>query len=423
MIKEPKISLFDLVMCLSDAVDLVSPALVNHHKQVAYIAFSIGTELGLPLEQRNELALGGGLHDIGILSLKDRMNAMQFEHEVKTERRHEHLSYLLLKMFEPLSGAAAIVRFHHVPWDKGGGTEFDGESVPLGSHILQLADRVAALINRQQEILGQVEAICWKIEQQSGKMFMPKLVDAFKSIARKEYFWFDAISLSLGSILSNMVGTVKVELGLDKLLSLANMFCRVIDFRSAFTATHSSGIAASAKELARLAGFAERECQMMKVAGYLHDLGKLAVPLEILEKPAKLTKDEINIMQSHTFHTYRILESIKDFDVINAWAAYHHERLNGTGYPFHLKGDDISLGSRIMAVADVFTAVTEDRPYRKGMNSNEALKILQRMADNSALDPHIVSLLRSSFDEINSVRMAAQTAAIEEYKQFMQSSE
>ena len=125
MIKEPKISLFDLVMCLSDAVDLVSPSLVNHHKQVAYIAFSMGTELGLPLEQRNELALGGGLHDIGILSLKDRMNAMQFEHEVKTERRHEHLSYLLLKMFEPLSGAAAIVRFHHVPWDKGAGTEFD----------------------------------------------------------------------------------------------------------------------------------------------------------------------------------------------------------------------------------------------------------------------------------------------------------
>jgi len=157
---------------------------------------------------------------------------------------------------------------------------------------------------------------------------------------------------------------------------------------------------------------------MMKVAGHLHDLGKLAVPAEILEKPAKLTEEEFDIIKSHTFYTYSILETISDLDVINAWASFHHERLDGKGYPFRHKGEDLSLGSRIMAVADVFTAITEDRPYRKGMTSDRALQVLQQMAANSALDSGIVSLLTLHYNEIDSMRIDAQTAAMEEYQQF-----
>ncbi len=417
MIKEPQIPMFDLILSLSTAMDLVSSAVVNHHKQVAYIASSIGAELGLPSEQQNELVLAGALHDIGALSLKDRIDTLQFEAE--KPHHHAECGYLLLKMFEPLSSVAALVRFHHVPWSEGGGSEFKGKQVPMGSHLLHLADRVAVLVTKQQEVLGQVKRVCESVVEHSGKMFMPEQVDAFMSLATKEYFWLGIASPSIGSILPGRVRLATIELGIKGLLSLAKLFSQIIDFRSRFTATHSSGVAASAESLARFIGFSERECQMMKIAGYLHDLGKLAVPAEILDKPAKLTEDEFNIIKSHTFYTYSILETISDLDVINAWASFHHESLDGKGYPFHHKGEDLPLGSQIMAVADVFTAITEDRPYRKGMTSDRALQVLQQMADNSALDSSIISLLRLHFDEVNSFRRAAQAASGEEYQQFL----
>jgi HD-GYP domain-containing protein (c-di-GMP phosphodiesterase class II) len=291
--------------------------------------------------------------------------------------------------------------------------------VPIGSHILHLADRIVVLIDRQREVLGQVTGILERIEQYSGKLFMPELVNTFKSLSQKEYIWLDVASPSIGSTLLRTVRLPTIELDVNGLLSLAKLFSHVIDFRSRFTATHSSGVAATAELLAKLAGFPERECQMMKVAGYLHDLGKLAVPAEILEKPAKLTVAEFNVIRSHTFHTYRTLEALSDLDIINTWASFHHERLDGSGYPFHHKGQDLSLGARIMAVADTSTAITEDRPYRRGMTSDAALQVLQQMADNSALDPSIVSLLKLHFDEVDSARASAQAVAVKEYEQVL----
>ncbi len=409
-------------MCLSSALDLVSPALVNHQKRVAYIALSIANEMGLPIEDQKNITLAGLLHDSGAISLRERLDTLQFE--IKNPHQHAEMGYLLLKGFEPFSKAALLVRHHHVPWKEGAGAGFMGEPVALGSHILHLADRVEVSIREQQEILGQVKMICKRVENFSGKMFAPEVVNVFNHLdthlAAKEYFWLDATSPSVDTILHRQQDSTTISIGLEGLLSLANLFRQIIDFRSPFTATHTSGVAATAEALARLIDFSERECRMMKVAGYLHDLGKLSVPTEILEKPAKLTEAEFNIIRSHTYHTYSILETIPELDTINAWASFHHERLDGTGYPFHHTGQDLSLGSRIMAVADVFTAITEDRPYRKGMTSDEALQVLQKMAESSALDTSVVSVLGLHYDEVNSIRIAAQQASSKEYQEFGQ---
>jgi len=152
----------------------------------------------------------------------------------------------------------------------------------------------------------------------------------------------------------------------------------------------------------------------MKIAGYLHDLGKLAVPQEILEKPAKLNDYEFNIMRSHVFYTYRILANRNGLEQINEWASLHHERLNGKGYPFHLKAADISFGSRIMAVADVFTAIAEDRPYRKGLSKDQIIRTLSHMGVDS-LDSKIVNSLIEKFEYINDIRYAARSEALNEY--------
>ena len=127
-----------------------------------------------------------------------------------------------------------------------------------------------------------------------------------------------------------------------------------------------------------LMGFSAWECQLIRVAGNLHDLGKLAVPAEILEKSGQLTDAEYNLIKGHSFYTYHILEAIDELEIITAWAAFHHERLDGSGYPFQISGDQLSLPARIVAVADVFTAITEDRPYRVGMDPDQALSVLRK---------------------------------------------
>jgi len=410
------VPLFDMILCLSNAIDLVSPAVVDHHKHVAYMASALSMELRLTEEEQTRLMMAGALHDVGALSLRERLDTLAFE--VKCPHEHALAGYLLLKAFEPFSEIASVVRYHHVPWRAEQGSEFMGNPVPIGSHLLHLADRVDILIDRHREVLGQVDGICQIIESESGIMFMPELVRAFMRLAKKESFWLDTVFPSVNQILAKKARGAAIELDLEGLLSLAKLFSQIIDFRSRFTAVHSSGVAAGAEALAHFCGFSVEQCRMMRIAGYLHDIGKLAVPAEILESPKKLGDNDFRMIKPHSFYTCRILETIGTLEVINQWASLHHERLEGGGYPFHYRDSELSLGSRIMSVADVFTAITEDRPYRKGMTKGEAMQILQQMGETSKLDPNIVWILKRHFDEINSLQTSAQALASREYEEF-----
>lgn len=418
MIKELHIPQFDMIMCLSKALDLVSTAVVDHHKRVGYIAYNISAEMGMDSQDQIELILAGAIHDIGAFSLQERLGSLNFE--LHSPHHHSEIGYHLLKTFEPFSRIATLVRYHHALWNYGDGAEHRGEKVPFASHILHLADRVDILINKNGDILNQVDGICEKIQKYSGEMFHPEMVDAFIRLARKESFWLDVTSPYLEYLLSRRARLAAFELDLKGLDNLAKLFSKIIDFRSRFTATHSSGVAACAEGLAILAGLSRRESLMLRVAGYLHDLGKLAVPAEILEKSGRLSEEEFQVIKRHTYYTYRILETVPGLEEINSWASLHHERLDGNGYPFHYKDEDLSLGARIMAVADVFTAITEDRPYRKGMDKGQALEVLKKMAGDLALDSKIVTLLSDHYEEISFLRKQAQSVAAEEFEEFKQ---
>lgn len=213
-----------------------------------------------------------------------------------------------------------------------------------------------------------------------------------------------------------MVAWPHVELRMDGLEQIGQIFSRIVDFRSPFTATHSIGVATTAEELAHRLGFEERECRLIRIAGHLHDLGKVAVPNSILEKPAKLAPSEFQVIRGHTYHTFHILSRIGGFEEINMWASFHHERLNGEEYPFHHRGDVFSVGSRIMCVADVFTALAENRPYREGTRRKENMPILSRLVNNGGLDARNVNVLNEDYEEIDEVRSVAQEAYAAEYE-------
>ena len=410
------LNLWDLVAPLARTFDMMSPALAEHSLRVAYLALRLAEALGLAPEERNELCLAGALHDIGAFSLNERLDILDFEET--RPMQHSEAGYLLLKDFAPFRKVARLVRYHHLPWQYGRGDRHEGRPVPRGSHILHLADRVAVLVTRDIGILGQVPEICTAVSGRRDSVFVPELVDAFLALAERDYVWLEIASDGMASILRRNLATQMAEIDLEALLAFSRLICRIIDFKSEFTATHSSGVAAAGEMLARLVGFSRQECLMFQIAGYLHDLGKLAVPSEILEKPGRLTPGEWQVMRTHVFFTYQILDPIEALSRISAWGALHQERLDGSGYPFHYTADDIPLGSRIMAVADVFTGITEDRPYRRGMSKAEALAVLRDMAGRNELDGAMVALLIQNFETINRVRAEAQSQAIREYEDF-----
>jgi HD-GYP domain-containing protein (c-di-GMP phosphodiesterase class II) len=420
MIGNIRIKLSGLILSLSKALDFVNPKVANHHLRVAVIASEIAKESGLSRQDINDIFLASAIHDIGVFSEHEKIDALEFE--IKNPYLHADRGYLLIKDFDLFSDVSRIIKYHHVKWAGGEGCQSDGEDVPVGGHVIYLADGVEVLIDKQQEILSQKKKVVDAIKSRSNSVFMPDLVEVFENLSAKESFWFDAASPEIDQIISDRNALPDIELDMEGLLMIAKLFSHVVDYRSPFTAVHSAGVSAVATLLAQMIGFSEIECRMMSVAGYLHDIGKLAVPSEILEKPAKLSTEEFNIMKSHVYHSYRILEAVSGLDIINTWASFHHERMDGKGYPFHIKGGELPIGSRIMAVADVFTAITEDRPYRKGMSGEDALKIIEDMAKNNSLDKSIVDVARAYFRHLNDVRLDAQLKAGEEYvavKQFV----
>lgn len=406
--------LLDLVLCLSQAVDSVSPLLADHHQRVAYIVSCLAEEQQLPEDRRRELVLAGALHDVGGLRLEERLSLLQFEAE--NTQRHAETGYDLLRTFAPFAHIAHLIRFHHIPWTHGAGAVFNGIEVPEDSHLLHLADRIAVLIRPEESILSQADQIRAGIWQQSGRMFKPEHVTLFMEVGKREAFWFDAVSRSLDVILRRSMAAETLNMNGEAMIDLARLFSAVIDFRSRFTATHTSGVAVTADFLARLAGFSHHDCWLMRLAGYLHDLGKLGVPPAVLEKKGRLTKDEADLVRIHPYLTDRILKPIEAFGTVRAWGSQHHEKLDGNGYPFHLKGNALSPGSRIMAVADTFVAVSEDRPYRVGMGYGEIMSVLDQMVAKSALDGDVVALLTRNRDEANALRIVAQAAVIEDYR-------
>ena len=416
--KQRFINLYDLLICLTNAGDLIRHELEKHHQQVAYLAFCIAKHLKLGAEQKKELMLAGLLHDIGALSLNERMELI--EDEPPTAQSHAMRGARLIEGFTPLRGAAEIIRYHHLPWNGGEGKTYRGREVPYLSHILHLADRVAVLVDKDRDVLGQVRGIRAAIQEKKDTAFMPELVDAFIAMSVEEYIWLDLAYSPLLYILPEIVMFDTVELDMPEVVALTRIFSQIIDFRSPFTAHHSAGVAKTAEKLAELAGFSGSEQEMMLVAGYLHDLGKLAVKKEVLEKQDKLNAEEFNEIRSHTFYTFRLLQAIKGFETINRWASFHHEKLNAKGYPFHLRDTDIPLGARIMAVADIFTAITEDRPYRKGMEKEQAKTVLTGMVEDGSICPYVVSLLMDNFEMLNDVRIAAQQTAAGEYQAYME---
>lgn len=412
-----EIDAFDLVCALSRIADLMNPAVSEHQSRVAVIAIALSQEMQRPELETTEIGMAGLIHDIGAFSLQERLDLLSFE--LQEPDFHARVGYQLLHTFTPFARIAAMIRFHHTPWNAGAETAGQSEPAPLAAHILHLADRVEVAIDRNRYVLGQKKEVCARIQNAANSPFHPEAVEAFMRLAGRESFWLDIVSHTIGAFLRKRLRNHAFTMTMQELSEFAALLCLLVDFKSSFTATHSSGVAATAVALAQRAGFSARDRELMRVAAYLHDVGKLGIPSEIIEKKGPLSGEEQDIMRSHAYFTNEILGSVAGLETITDWGALHQERLDGTGYPFHKTAEELSDGARLMAVADIFTALTEDRPYRPGMAKEDVLKALSRLGAHQQLDPKFTDLVAAHFDEVNAARAQAQADAAASYASFL----
>lgn len=422
----------DLWQLIDAAFDIMHPEIHRHHQQVSYLAYQIAHALNLPIAHQFLTMQAGYLHDIGGAVDGKNVSLMDIEN---TSYHVAQVSANILMDFPVFDAISVIVRHSQTPYRETQQLNISPLHLPtidrselpeeisgiiekvaditlqdplFLSNIIQLSDDVALMVKPDSPILNQVNKIMETVRRGSGDLYAPKAVEALEKLSGSEHIWLE---LAYSSDHIEDVLKIDHEANLDTIKQVARLIGMIIDFRSPFTAMHSAGVAASARTLARLAGMNAQECDMMEIAGSVHDLGKIRTPSEILEKPGKLTTEEFNVMKEHAFFSDLLLSRVGGFEVIQEWAALHHEKLNGKGYPFHLKDGEIPFGAQIMAVADVFSAITEDRPYRKGMPEDKVKSILLENADRGELSKLIVDLLIAKFDVVNTAREHASREA------------
>ncbi len=171
----------------------------------------------------------------------------------------------------------------------------------------------------------------------------------------------------------------------------AESLAKAVDERDAYTGSHSQRVGEYSARIARRLGADDAAVELTRLAGNLHDLGKLAIPEELLRKPDELSDAERLILERHPQIGYRMLESL-GVQPVAEWVLHHHERWDGAGYPNRLAGDQIPLGARIIFVADAYDAMTSDRAYSQAMSQREALAELERCA-GTQFDPAVVRAL------------------------------
>ena len=435
------ISLAEILSALSFALDLTEGAVPGHALRSCVLGMRIAEELRMPAKERADLYYALLLKDIGCSSNAARLcqiigggDERQVKAGVKLEdwtrpaqpklstlrllwtsvlpdsgafrratgivrigltqhRNNEEMITLrcdrgahILRKLGLGDIAAEAVRGLDEHWDGSGYPERrTGKNIPLGSRILAVAQHLDVFASEQ----GMQKAL-QVLHERGGRWFDPDLVRVVTRLHRRGTLWryaqsstpeceTRAAALDLAPEQVHRLKASDVDL-------IAEAFADVVDAKSSFTFRHSLGVTTAACAIARRLGLSRDRIQLVHRAALLHDLGKLRVPNSILDKPGKLTASEWLVVQEHPHLTQQILSRIASFDELARIAGAHHEKLDGSGYPQRLTARQLPLEARIIAVADVYGALTEDRPYRPGLTHEDALALLFREAPQR-LDP------------------------------------
>jgi putative nucleotidyltransferase with HDIG domain len=403
------VALRQMVIAIETAVSMVGMNDTNHGKRVGYIASQIAHQLGYNEHDAQYAFDLGMLHDCGVSTQQMHTNLVN---HFDWEEAHIHceIGHRLLKDFKPLAKFAVPILYHHTAWKDLSKLDVSASDARM-ANLIYLSDRVDVLAaaHYETDILLTHGTVVEVIKRYDGNMFDPELVNAFLQVEKYESFWISLESRHISSYVWDMEKFKSKEwLSLKQLKQLSMIMAYIVDQKSPFTAQHSAGVAALARYFAAALELSEIQCDKIEVAGLLHDLGKLHTPDRILGKPGPLNAVERSIMNQHSYETYEILRHIDGIEDIARWAAYHHEGINGAGYPFHPSRSELGIEARIIAVADIFQALVQDRPYRRGMQLDQVLTVLEKFVADGRIDQNIVALARKHADTCFAIARSGQ---------------
>jgi HD-GYP domain-containing protein (c-di-GMP phosphodiesterase class II) len=426
------LKLSELMSALSYALDITEGQPPGHCIRCCWIGMNIGQQLDLPSDQLWELYYVLLLKDLGCSSNASRICELYLTDDLSFKRdfkwvdgslpqvvrfvlRHTGSAAGIISRFKAISdifahgdeiaqeliqtrctrGAdiARRLRFqepvalgvHSLDehWDGHGRPEgLTGAAIPLYSRIALLS-QVIDVLNSSE---GAAAALA-EIQSRSGTWFDPELVDAFTALAKAPSFWETLNSTAIDKIILGLEpGEFEKELDEDFFDDVAEAFGQVVDAKSPYTSGHSARVGLYTSLLAEDLGISATRQRWLKRGALLHDVGKLGVSNTILDKPGKLTDVEYELVKMHAVYTGKILERVHAFDELARVSAAHHERLDGKGYPLGLTAEHITLETRIITTADIFDAITAERPYRGAMPISKTLSIMQESV-GTAIDP------------------------------------
>ena len=402
-----EIDIIGLLSAFSFALDCVEAELIhvtsNHGKRVAYMSVCMAEKMGVSDDALRDLAACALLHDNALTqyineefySYISNIDTLKVSSDDITPRQlgmHCIYGEKNLKKYPFKTGVKDVILYHHEEADGSGPFEKKWTEVPLFARIIHFSDMLDAFCKAQKFDEDVFNKAVHFIEKNKDKRFDSEVTKMFFDAFDKdefsrlgdehieEYFW-------------EKVPCEKSFYSFNVLKDLADLFAKIIDYKSEFTSRHSLGVARTASKISEIMGYDKVICDKMYLAGTLHDVGKIAIGNEILEKPARLTDEEFAKMKNHAGYTYMILSKVDGFEEIRDIAAFHHERLDGSGYPFGKRADELTTLQRIMACADIYQALTEKRPYKDGMDHDKACEILKDMADKNWIDKNITEVI------------------------------
>lgn len=384
-IDEALLSREKIILLCAKTLRLYDPRLVDHGERVAFIADLIRSRLPEPESiDRKYLLLLCLFHDVGAFKTEEIDRMVQFESV--NVKNHSEYGYLFLKHFTPLSERSEAILHHHTDVSNMP----DDFKYSADASLIHLADRVDILFltgTPTEKIIPIVS---------NGK-FRPEQVAALSQALE-----LDGLSEALadGSYYDRIIGDISsLDITQEEALDYLKMLVYTIDFKSKHTLVHSVTTTEISLYLAERCGCDEAELEKIFLGAFIHDAGKLGIPESILEKPGKLTPEEMEIMKTHVVRTAEIGKDVLSPEICRI-ASRHHERMDGSGYPEGLDGDELTEAEKIVAVADVFSALLGRRSYKEPFDRDKAMSIMWDMADKNYLDRRLVGMLDEGCDEV-----------------------
>ncbi|AIY87332.1 MULTISPECIES: HD domain-containing phosphohydrolase [unclassified Thermotoga] len=376
---------------------------VKHSIQVANIAVEIADRLNLPFE-KDGVYLSSLLHDVGLILKTSIANYELFvdmfgrisdmERIVLTLDKHDHhsvISWMVVSQIPLCSDCSKSILYHHTPYQKIN----EKDSIVTLSNCVKVADVISLKLlkytgSNKELDADSIDEIISSVQKDQGIIDEVKkaAVDLLEDFTKHHLFLEEEPLFHSEKMLS-----------LEEYKQYARVLSALLDFRSPYTRNHSFAVA-RISELLTKDILGEADAALIFTATLLHDIGKIKTPLNILHKKGRLQANEMIIMKRHVVDTYYMLEraGLRLFSLISA---AHHERLDGSGYPTGLKGDQMSFFQKVVQICDVFSALTEKRPYRGPMEIREALDIIEQDAINGKLDGFIVQKLKEMANNLD----------------------